>query len=183
MDLDTKLAQLKEIYRHHDLFFAQRNVACHQFCAACCTCNVTLTSLEGYLIASTLNASSQWDQMPAIQRTLERRRFQPQVTINGLAALCMQDEPVPEEACDPRWGTCPFLVQDACTIYNVRPFGCRAMMSVSDCRQTGYADMDELALTVNNVFLQAIEHLDHTGLSGNLSDMIDYFMAMAGLGE
>ena len=83
---------------------------------------------------------------------------------------------MPEESCDPRWGTCPFLVDDACSIYDVRPFGCRAMMSVSDCRHTGYADMDEMALTVNNVFLQAIEHLDHTGLSGNLSDMIQNFM-------
>ena len=32
--------------------------------------------------------------------------------------------------------------------------------------------MPPWALTVNNVFLQAIEHLDQNGYSGNLSDML-----------
>jgi hypothetical protein len=49
------------------------------------------------------------------------------------------------------------------------------MMSEKDCSQTGYATIDEFTLTVNNIFLQAVEHLDRDGLSGNLSDIIVFF--------
>lgn len=175
MDLETKTAQLKQIYTRHDEFFAHRTVACRKFCASCCTCNVTLTTLEGYLIVSSFNKDARKDLLLAVKNILAGRRFQPQVTINTLAALCMQGAPLPEETSDPRWGPCPFLDQEACTIYHVRPFGCRAMMSEKDCNHTGYAAMDEFALTVNNIFLQTIEHLDQDGLSGNLSDIIDFF--------
>jgi hypothetical protein len=46
------------------------------------------------------------------------------------------------------------------------------MVSETDCRDTGSAQMPSWVLTVNNVFLQAIEHLDQDGYSGNLSDML-----------
>lgn len=175
MDLETKLTQLKHIYRRHDAFFSQRKVACRKFCTSCCTCNVTMTTLEGYLIRTSLNEDARKNFLPSVQRILAGRRFQPQVTLNALAALCMQDETVPEETSDPQWGCCPFLEKEACTIYHVRPFGCRAMMSEKECSRTGYAMMDDFTLTVNNIFLQTIEHLDQGGLSGNLSDIIAFF--------
>jgi hypothetical protein len=46
------------------------------------------------------------------------------------------------------------------------------MMSQVDCRKTGFAQVPPLALTIINIFLQYIEHLDHQGFSGNLSDML-----------
>ncbi len=174
MDLETKLAQLKQIYKRHDDFFDNRKMACRKFCASCCTCNVTMTTLEGYLVLSYLNKDARKDLLPSVQRIMSGQRFQPQVTINALATLYMRDQTVPEETSDPQWGCCPFLEKEVCTIYHVRPFGCRAMMSAKDCSQTGYAMMDEFALTVNNIFLQTIEHLDQDGLSGNLSDIIDF---------
>jgi len=177
MDLETKIALLKQIYTRHDEFFAGRKVACRKFCAACCTCNVTMTTLEGYLIVSSLGQAERKQHQPSVQQTLAGRRFQPQVTINAMAALCVAGQAVPEETSDPRWGRCPFLKQAACTIYHVRPFGCRAMMSKHDCAQTGYAAMDDFTLTVNNVFLQTIEHLHHDGLSGNLSDIIQFIIS------
>lgn len=177
MDLDTRLTLLKQIYARHNAFFEHRERACRKFCSACCTCNVTMTTLEGYVIVSSLDQAGQLAPTKALEHTLAGKRFQPRVTTNGFAELCMQGNPVPEEPVDPAWGTCPFLEQNVCTIYPARPFGCRAMMSVSDCRQTGVADMDELALTVNNTFLQVIEHLDITGFFGNLSDIIQFLMA------
>jgi len=90
----------------------------------------------------------------------------------------MEDADLPEEENDPAWGKCPLLENDRCTVYDVRPFGCRAMVSKTDCRKTGSAQMPPWVLTVNNVFLQAIEHLDQDGYSGNLSDML--LLALSG---
>ncbi len=46
------------------------------------------------------------------------------------------------------------------------------MVSKRNCRETGYADMDPLVLTVNNICLQYIEHIDVHGFTGNLSDVL-----------
>ena len=69
-------------------------------------------------------------------------------------------------------GTCPLLETNECSVYSVRPFGCRSLVSRERCATTGAADMPPLILTINNVFMQYIEHLDAQGFSGNLSDMV-----------
>jgi hypothetical protein len=46
-------------------------------------------------------------------------------------------------------------------------------VSRSDCGEKGYADMDDFVLSVNTLFLQAIEHLDAKGCSGNLIDVLE----------
>jgi len=89
-----------------------------------------------------------------------------------MAKLCVADEPLPHENCDPDWGPCPLLTDEACPIYPVRPFSCRCMVSKQACKETGYAGMDEFVLTVNNVFLQFIEQVDQGGCFGNLTDVL-----------
>jgi hypothetical protein len=110
--------------------------------------------------------------LTAITHRFPAKRYIPKMSANRFARLCREDADLPEEENDPSWGKCPLLRNDLCTVYDVRPFGCRAMMSESDCRDTGCAQMPSWALTVNNVFLQAIEHLDQKGYSANLSDML-----------
>jgi hypothetical protein len=46
------------------------------------------------------------------------------------------------------------------------------MVSYHNCTQYGYADMDPLIMTVNNVVLQLIEHVDTGGFYGNLIDIL-----------
>ncbi len=146
---------------------------CKKGCVSCCTCNVTLTTLEmAYL----------WDGLSLDQKgVLERGvahfgasvRYRPQTTTNGLAALCMADEAIPEEENDPAWGRCPLLTKEGtCPIYHRRPFGCRALLSEINCADAGYARIPPLTLTLNNLFLQYIEHLDAHGVTGNFIDMI-----------
>jgi hypothetical protein len=89
--------------------------------------------------------------------------------------LCQDGEPVPDETIDPSWGACPLLLGDVCPIYTLRPFGCRCMVSGIDCRNTGYAHVDDVILTVNNLFLQHIEHIDARGGTGSLIDILRYF--------
>jgi hypothetical protein len=84
----------------------------------------------------------------------------------------MGETEIPQEESDPSWGRCPFLLEDACRIYPIRPFGCRCLLSSEKCGATGFAEVTAFVLTVNTVFLQVIEHLDREGLSGNLTDLV-----------
>jgi len=172
MDINTKLAVLDQIYRVCDDFTGKLDLACQKYCAHCCTCNVTLTTLEGYRIVRHLISSGQSNSFEKLQPALNRKRFQPVVTTNELAELCALEKDLPLESSDPAWGPCPLLKNDECIIYAQRPFGCRCMVSKQNCQEAGYAEMDPLMLTLNNVCLQYIEHIDAHGFTGNLSDVL-----------
>jgi len=171
--------RLNHIYQLYDRLMGSSTLACGPGCAGCCTCNVTLTSLEARWMIDVLPPARQESLREALSNRFPSKRYLPKTSTNRFARLCMADADLPEEENDPAWGKCPLLENDLCTVYDVRPFGCRAMVSETDCRDTGSAQMPAWVLTVNNVFLQAIEHLDQDGYSGNLSDML---LALAGSG-
>ena len=164
--------RLKKIYLLYETVMASEKTACRPKCAHCCTCNVTLTSLEAYFMTFFLPPAQKKALYTKITHYFPEKRFIPGMTTNQFARLCMEGADLPDEENDPAWGKCPLLENDLCTVYDVRQFGCRAMMSNTDCRHTGYAQMPSWIMTVNNLFLQAIEHLDQKGCSGNLSDML-----------
>ena len=172
----SRHALLQRLYDIHATVVQEGGLACCKGCAACCTRNVTLTTLEADLIRHYLQteapngAWSQWCRRLAESGDLVR--FQPQVTINQIADLCIRDAEIPEEEMDPEAGPCPFLGNDVCRIYPARPFGCRAMISTETCSTGHAALMPEFALTVNNVFLQYIEAADPGGMTGNLIDVL-----------
>ncbi|QTA92448.1 YkgJ family cysteine cluster protein [Desulfonema magnum] len=176
MNLDTKLVVLNQIYKIYDEFAATLDVACKQYCAQCCTRNVTLTTLEGYKIAHYLISNGKSDLFEKLKDASHKKRFQPLTTTNQLAEICMRGDEPPEEENDPSWGRCPFLTDNECPVYPVRPFGCRCFVSKQNCSETGYADTEPFVIAVNNVFLQFIEHIDAQGFSGNLTDVL-LFMA------
>ena len=173
-DLNGRLVLLDRIYNLYGEFINAYDLACHPGCAACCTCNMTLTTLEGFHLITNMNPSAQKALVEKARDVSKNQRFQPQVTINQIARLCRDGQPVPDETIDPTWGACPLLFEDACPIYELRPFGCRCMVSNVDCRQTGHAEVDDLILTVNNLFLQYIEHIDAQGGTGSLIDILLY---------
>lgn len=108
-----------------------------------------------------------------VYKNCSLKRYRPRLTTNGFAALCMKGEEIRDEENDPSWGKCPLLTEEqACPIYEKRPFGCRALLSEMSCSETGYAQIPPLILTINNIFMQYIEHLDAEGFSGNFTDMI-----------
>jgi len=167
-----QLAVLDRLYQIYDQFMAPLPVACRKFCARCCTCNVTLTTLEARKISLTLDFNFSASLLGKLKKQIDGPRFLPKITTNRLASLCMCGEDPPEEEMDPFWGPCPLLSDNACPIYDVRPFACRCMVSSHRCEESGAADMDDFTLTVNHVFLQYIEHIDRNGLSGNFSDVL-----------
>ena len=170
------MTALDRIYAVYDSFCTSQDVACKKYCAHCCTSNVTLTTLEGYKIVEHLIAGGRLDIIDGLKPMAAATRYQPQISTNRLAELYAAEARVPEEEMAAEWEECSLLVKNVCSIYDLRPFGCRCFISHKNCAETGYADIDEFTASVNTVFLQTIEHLDADGCSGNL---IDVLQAMA----
>ena len=172
MTIEQKLDLLNRIYGIYDAFARSLDVACRKYCAHCCTSNVSLTTLEGYRLVHSLEP----DQLEHLQQYLEpafeKRVFRPLLTTNRIAELCRQEREIPEEAFGDPAEICPLLEEKACPVYPLRPFGCRCLVSRVPCRASGTAEMPDFVLTVNTVFLQTIEHLDATGCTGNLADVL-----------
>ncbi len=172
MDITSKLKILDQVFAIYDRFAASLDLACKKYCDPCCTSGVTLTTLEGYKIIDSLAPDPKTDVIHKMQTASEIKRFQPRVTTNRLAQLCAKGVEPPEEIGNENWQDCPVLLDHRCTIYELRPFGCRCLVSRHSCGQKGYADMDDFVLSVNTVFLQTIEHVDAGGCSGNLVDVL-----------
>jgi len=175
MNLNIKLLLLEHIYKVYEEFVNSINTVCRRYCSLCCTRNVTLTTLEGYKIIEYLIADNKLYLLEKIKAESCKKRFQPSITINRLADMCMHDENIPEEESLPEWGECPFLQDNECPIYPVRPFGCRCFVSSQICGEGGEAVTEPFVITVNNLFLQYIEHIDIQGHSGNLTDIMLFF--------
>jgi Fe-S-cluster containining protein len=117
--------------------------------------------------------------MELIERCAQKNRYQPKITQNRRVDLLMRQISPPKESNDPEWGNCPFLLNQQCTIYPVRPFGCRCLHSLNNCEENGYATLDGFVVTLNEVFLQFIEQLDWQGFTGNLTDVVRFLNAKA----
>ena len=163
---------LGKIYLLHEQYTQGQEAVCEKSCADCCTCNVTLTSLEYAFMVRGMGESEKENLGKRALKGCAGKRFQPGYTINKMASLCLEGQEPPEEENDPAWGPCPLLREKICTVYETRPLGCRMLLSQVKCSQLGYARMPPFVLTLNNLFMQVVEHLDARGISGNLTDMI-----------
>jgi len=172
MLLAKKLAALDRICAIYDRFCVSLDVACKKYCAHCCTTNVTLTTLEAYKIVDHLISAEKLEVIDKLKDMAGATRFRPLITTNRLAELCAAEAKVPEEETTTEWQECSLLGKSLCSVYDLRPFGCRCFVSRKNCADTGYADIDDFTASVNTVFLQTIEHLDAAGCSGNLIDVL-----------
>lgn len=172
--MTLKINRLKQVYDLFEEAVREYSFVCKEKCSACCTCNVTMTGLEAQLILSQLNNNEKKSLKSRILDKFPQHRFLPKITTNQLARLCVEKKTIPTELNDPSWGACPLLENDLCRIYPVRPFGCRALLSKTDCRKNGTAQIPPLLLTISNLFLQFIEQLDEKGVHGNLSDILSF---------
>lgn len=143
---------------------------CRKGCATCCTRSVTMTSLEGNEILTFLTEENRLAEIaePAFQPGANR---QARCTTNTFVAAHLRDEAVEEpENWDLR--PCPFLKEDSCTIYPVRPFGCRLFASLDPCSVSGTAEMPPGYLAGATALLQCIEHLDNGGRWGTMVEVL-----------
>jgi Fe-S-cluster containining protein len=173
MNLASKLYILDQIYSISDDFSAQLDLACKKNCADCCTTHVIVTTLEGYKIISSRASNQKADLIQKVKSDLTQKRFQPKITTNHLATLCAQGIDPPDETIEPEEKKCSLLAENLCSIYKLRPFGCRCLVSRHNCAEKGYAEIDDFVLSVNTVILQTIEHVDINGCTGNLMDVLN----------
>ncbi len=172
MEIAARMHALREVYNVYDAFCSDLTVACQRGCAACCTQNVTITTLEGYEILRHLVSNGKTELLERVRDTAHIRRLQPAVSTNELADLCMKGETLPEEDEEYTQMACPFLSDSECLIYEERPFGCRCFFSKRVCKPGTSAEAEPFLITVNTVFLQLIEHIDKEGLFGNMTDVL-----------
>ena len=173
MTIDQRLAVLEHLYAVYDRFCQSLgDLACRKFCADCCSRHVTLTTLEGLHLLQGLDTVRQGDCLAILARDADQNVFRPRWTTNQIATRCREGQDPPDDDVVHDGSCCSFLTDAACSLYAVRPFGCRCMVSRHSCSTQGYADVDDWVLTVNTVFLQTIEHIDRPGCFGNLQDVL-----------
>lgn len=173
MNLSSKLTVLGKLYKIYDDFSAGLNIACKKHCCLCCTENVTITTIEGFKIIEGILEKDKEELFSRIKKSGERAVFRPRITINEMAHICMEERELPEEE-NMSGGKCPLLTDKECSVYEYRPFGCRCFISTVNCAKSGSAVVDDFVVTVNNIFMQVIEHVDSGRFSGNLSDVLGF---------
>ena len=167
----SNVLALRAVYDFYDEFLKGFSTACTKGCHACCTTNVTLTSLETDYLLESGNLDDALLQK--LEEEGQKEHFLPGTTINTTAAMCLAQKDIPEETSPVTFNTCPLLDENgSCSVYEQRPFSCRAMCSETVCSEGGQADMPPFVVTVNLAIYQILEHLDSEGFYGNLLDMV-----------
>ena len=172
MDDSNKFKVLAAIYSFYDQFLKGFPLACRPGCHVCCTVNIVATSLEaGHLLHSSF--FDNLDLKKLLSSATTGSVYRPSLSTNQIADFCLRQEEIPPDRVEHGEGVCPFLDQEGlCSVYENRPFACRAMSSREVCQYGGEADMEPFLVTVNLAVYQIIEHLDKEGVSGNLLDVL-----------
>ncbi|MCJ7774233.1 MAG: YkgJ family cysteine cluster protein [Desulfobacterales bacterium] len=172
MKISVKLNILNQMNKIYDDFIKSYYLACGRLCAHCCTRNVTLTTLEGYNIVKYIESFDKSVLLEKVKIDSGKFRYTPIITTNQLAQMGYEGKDIPDEDTGAVGESCPILENDECPIYDVRPFGCKCLVSKRNCKENGYAEIDPFVVTVNNIFYQFIEHIDENGFFGNFTDVL-----------
>jgi Fe-S-cluster containining protein len=168
---DISLALLEALYEAFDQEADDAGLACGPGCAACCTDQVRLTTLEGRLLLKGLEQAGRPDLLDkalAMPDTGE-----PFTSFNHLARLCLsRREPEPEPEAPQTAGRCPLLENERCAVYPFRAMTCRAVVSNRKCEPGGQAVSDSWRLTLSTAFSQLVEAADPRGGFGPLSRVL-----------
>ncbi len=166
------------IYEEFETWAQQEKTICKKGCTVCCTQNVTMAAVEGDLIHRHIREN---DTMEWFAEKLQKKgnTQRPEMTTNGFAAACLQGEDV-ESGSYGNASTCPFLENDNCSIYSVRPFSCRCFVSEETCIPGMPAVIPESHLSASTAVMQIIEHLGQGEYWGN---MLDVLLALSDLPE
>ncbi len=144
---------------------------CGPGCATCCTCNVTLTNIEAWRILDFLTKHNlKLDKIEKIASSPIHSAYATQTTNEYVASGLAENETIHPQSESAT--SCPFLENNLCSIYPVRPFSCHCFASTSRCQTGGSATLPDHYLSAATVVMQLIEHLGQFSPWGNMLDML-----------
>lgn len=151
MTFKAKKERLQEIYEcfETDAHKFKKDAICKIGCTYCCTDvgNVDTTTLEGVIILERVNSLPQ-PLKGQVKKKIAQNR------------LKKEKEKI---------ARCPFLKEDdTCLIYDIRPFSCRQLYSIRECRGRG-PTVHRQATEVVKKTVREMQRLDDTGYSGHIS--------------
>ena len=175
-EMDHKKELLHTVYEVYSSWVDRFPLECQKGCASCCTQSVTMTSLEGGEILAFIKrkGAEKWFGEKLDQAASGKHKSA--ITTNQYARACLEKQEVSEDI-QGNWNfsPCVFLEKNICSIYEVRPFGCRSFGSLVRCSDNNGARVTPIHLTVNTVFTQIIEHLSSDGgYWGNMTEILEY---------
>lgn len=152
MDKKQRLDELTTLYENFELETTpyRDHAACAKGCAFCCTRagSIDITTLEGLRIRETVSGmlrTRQTTVKKALAREMKKRE-------EGTVAPC------------------PFLMKNnACMIYNVRPFACRRIYSLHVCSQERPPRLSRQFMALADQTLSRLQQIDTSGYSGHIS--------------
>ncbi len=167
--LTTKERVLLAIYNAYEAWNDVED-ACSKGCAACCTQGVDITAVEGEIIYHFINEQDLGGWL-ASKLEIERAAIKPALTTNQYAKACIDNTEIAEQEED-NLAPCPFLKDNACSIYPVRPFACRCFASTEKCEKDGNSLLPGHIISGATAVMQIIEHLGQREYWGNMLDVL-----------
>lgn len=148
----NKQEKLKTIYDEFDEKTAayRHDAACSKSCAFCCTAagSIDITTLEGLVIREYIEK-------------LPRPRSK---SIHKILTQELKKREAKKVA------PCPFLLKNnACMIYDIRPFACRRIYSLHTCSKDNPPMLNRHVMNHAEDTVKELQRLDDTGYSGHIS--------------
>ncbi len=172
------LHKVYEVFEKWSNEQADLTLVCEKGCSSCCTQNVTITALEGEDILRYIMAEKLTDWF-SVKLTQNRNHQRPKMTTNDFAKACLDGRDVDPESPSSESG-CPFLENNSCTIYPVRPFSCKLFVSSKKCGLGQPALIPDYYLEASTATTQLVEHLGQKEYWGN---MLDVLLALLDISE
>lgn len=154
---------------------------CRPGCSCCCTGNVTVTTPEARRIFDHFLAKNKLDQLAAKLAT-PKTTPAPLQTTNEFVADILNGRQPPSAPLQGR-ERCPFLENDLCSIYEVRPFHCLCFASTTPCNANTSATVSDTYMDGSTMVLQLIEHLGQFAPWGLLTDTLTVLCGRENLPE
>jgi Fe-S-cluster containining protein len=150
--MKEKISALSDIYKTFEVKTLEykKDAACEKGCGFCCkeAGRIDITTLEGLVIRNAMKGfarSRQKSLTKLFQQEIKKRE-------NKVIAPC------------------PFLMKNnACMIYEVRPFSCRRIYSTHVCTRKNPPVVNRQVMEAAAQSIKELQQLDITGYSGHLS--------------
>lgn len=161
---------LDTIYDKFDLWSSSVSGVCTKGCSACCTQEVSVSASEAEKILQYIVENRKIDWF--VERVkLYDPPTPPVCTNNEFAKACFDQQEI-EQAQNQASGVCPFLIENCCSIYEIRPFSCRCFISEAVCSKTQPAEVPQYYISGATAVQQLIEHMGQNDYWGNLFDVL-----------